>query len=72
MCFLTRLAARLAHARRRLPASSADRGQANRSLPEHGRASATGYAHSPIYVELDRRPGQVNWLVARAVTLQYR
>ena len=72
MRFLTRLAARLAHAVCRLPASSVDRDHANRSLREHGRASATGYARSPTYVELDRRPGQVNWLVARAVTLQYR
>ena len=36
------------------------------------RSAATGYARSPIHTELDRRPGQVNWLVARAVTLQYR
>ena len=70
MRFLTSLAVCLAHSWRQRPASLVDRGRAEFAM--YRRSAATGYARSPIYAELDRRPGQVNWLVARAVTLQYR
>jgi hypothetical protein len=74
MRLLRRLADRLTEARHRRAGLSVQRERESRALAERGigRGSVPDFARSPIHAEADRRPGQVNWLVARAVTLQYR
>ena len=70
MRFLTRLAARLAGAQHCRADCSVRAEQ--RGFLERCRGPVPHIARSPIQDDLARRPGQVSWLVARAVTLQYR